>query len=43
MSEQEQAIEEDLEECTRCESKVGSETLIRFSDWKVCETCWDDI
>ena len=35
--------DEDLAKCTRCESMVGSETLIRLADWSVCEDCWDDI
>jgi len=35
--------EDDLSRCTRCETMVGSETLIRLADWSVCEICWDDL
>jgi hypothetical protein len=37
------ADEEDLVPCSRCESKVGEETLVSIGDWKVCEICWDDL
>jgi hypothetical protein len=33
-----------LESCTRCESMVGSETLIKLhDDFNLCENCWDDL
>jgi hypothetical protein len=32
-----------METCERCESEVGSETLITLGDWKICEDCWGDI
>lgn len=35
--------DEDLSECTRCESMVDTETLVRLADWSVCEECLDDI
>ncbi len=35
--------EDDLSECTRCESMVGSETLVYLGDWAICENCWDDM
>jgi hypothetical protein len=36
-------VEEDLSQCTRCESMVGSETLISLGDGRICEICWDDL
>ncbi len=35
--------DEELSECTRCESRVSAETLVRLADWSVCEICWGDI
>ena len=35
--------DDDLSKCTRCESMVGTETLVHLADWSVCEDCWDDI
>lgn len=35
--------EEDLSQCTRCDTMVDSETLHRLLDWSVCEICLDDI
>lgn len=35
--------EDDVSECTRCGSIVGTETLVRLADWSVCEICWDDL
>ena len=35
--------EEELAQCTRCESMISNETLIRIADWVICEDCWGDI
>jgi hypothetical protein len=36
-------MDEDLSECTRCETMVESETLHRLLDWSLCEICVDDV
>ena len=35
--------EDDMSECTRCESKVGAETLMHLAGARICEICWDDL
>ena len=35
--------DEDLSECTRCETMVPTETLFGLLDWRICEICWDDL
>lgn len=38
-------IDEDVElsECSRCETRVPTDTLQYLFSWKVCEICMDDI
>lgn len=33
----------ELQECDRCGSMVGWETLITLGDTGICEICWDDL
>lgn len=35
--------EEDVVQCTRCETSVEETTLMKLGDALICETCWGDL
>lgn len=35
--------QEELAECTRCWRDVPENELVTYGDWRLCDTCQDDI
>lgn len=36
-------LEGEADTCTRCESRVESDMLVTYGDWRLCEICEGDI